>query len=56
MVAEGADYRDVVVMRHFMGMEFQEVARRMNGGDDGAKAIWQRTTRKLLTVIDGEPI
>jgi RNA polymerase sigma-70 factor, ECF subfamily len=45
------DYREVLVFRHFEGLSFPEVARRMGRSLDSVKNVWARALARLRRVM-----
>jgi RNA polymerase sigma-70 factor (ECF subfamily) len=41
------DHRDVLLLRHFRGLTFEEVAKRMHRTPDGARHLWSRALGQL---------
>jgi RNA polymerase sigma-70 factor (ECF subfamily) len=44
-------YREVIVLRHLEGLNFLEVARRMDRTEDGVKNMWVRALRRLRGLL-----
>jgi RNA polymerase sigma-70 factor (ECF subfamily) len=49
-----ADYRDVLLLRHFQGLTFPEVARRLDKTLDSVKNVWLRSLARLRRVLEEE--
>lgn len=47
------DYRDVLVLRHFEGLTFPQVAQRMNRTVDSVDKLWVRALAQLRTAFQG---
>jgi RNA polymerase sigma-70 factor, ECF subfamily len=47
-----ADYRDVLLLRHFQGLTFPEIARRLNKTLDGVKNVWLRSLARLRRTLE----
>jgi RNA polymerase sigma-70 factor (ECF subfamily) len=50
-----ADYREVLVLRHFEGLTFPEVARRLDKTLDAVKNVWLRGLARLRRTLEQEP-
>lgn len=48
------DYREVLVLHHFKGLTFQEVARRMDRSVDSVKQLWMRALVRLRRTLGDE--
>jgi RNA polymerase sigma-70 factor (ECF subfamily) len=48
-----ADYREVLILRHLEGLDFAEVAARMQRSVDSVKKLWARALARLRAM--GEP-
>jgi RNA polymerase sigma-70 factor (ECF subfamily) len=48
-----ADYRDVLLLRHFQGLTFPEIARRQGRTLDGVKNLWLRGLARLRRLLEG---
>lgn len=46
-----ADYRDVLLLRHFQGLPFPEIARRMDRTLDAVKNLWMRGLARLRRTL-----
>jgi RNA polymerase sigma-70 factor (ECF subfamily) len=50
-----ADYAEVIVLRHFEGLPFAEVAARLGRSQDSVKKVWVRALGRLREVLrEGE--
>jgi RNA polymerase sigma-70 factor (ECF subfamily) len=49
-----ADYRDVLVLRHFQGLAFPEIARRLGKTLDSVKNAWLRGLAQLRRKLEDE--
>jgi RNA polymerase sigma-70 factor, ECF subfamily len=47
-----ADYRDVLLLRHFQGLTFPEIARRLDKTLDGVKNVWLRGLSRLRGTLE----
>jgi RNA polymerase sigma-70 factor, ECF subfamily len=47
-----ADYRDVLVLRHFQGLAFPEIARRLDKTLDSVKNVWLRGLSRLRRTLE----
>jgi RNA polymerase sigma-70 factor (ECF subfamily) len=47
-----ADYRDVLLLRHFQGLTFPEIARRLGKTLDGVKNVWLRGLARLRRTLE----
>ncbi|MGB7327122.1 MAG: sigma-70 family RNA polymerase sigma factor [Rubripirellula sp.] len=47
-----ADYQQVIVMRHFDGLSFDEIANRMQRSSGAVRMIWLRAIRKLKLTLN----
>ncbi len=45
------DYREVLILRHIEGLDFPEIARRMNRTPGATRVLWVRALRKLRETI-----
>ena len=50
-----ADYRDVLLLRHFQGLTFPAIARRLGKTLDGVKNVWLRGLARLRRLMGEEP-
>jgi RNA polymerase sigma-70 factor (ECF subfamily) len=50
-----ADYRDVLLLRHFQGLTFPAIARRLDKTLDGVKNVWLRGLARLRRTLEEEP-
>jgi RNA polymerase sigma-70 factor (ECF subfamily) len=50
-----ADYRDVLLLRHFQGLTFPEIARRLGRTLDGVKNLWLRGLARLRRGLEESP-
>jgi RNA polymerase sigma-70 factor (ECF subfamily) len=50
-----ADYRDVIRLRHFEGLPFEEVARRMGRSAGASRMLWARALERLNEAVEGRP-
>lgn len=50
-----ADYRDVLLLRHFQGLTFPEIARRLDRTLDVVKNVWLRGLARLRRALEEEP-
>jgi RNA polymerase sigma-70 factor (ECF subfamily) len=50
-----ADYRDVLLLRHFQGLTFPEIARRLDRTLDGVKNVWLRGLARLRRTLEHDP-
>ena len=50
-----ADYRDVLLLRHFQGLTFPDIARRLGKTLDGVKNVWLRGLARLRRSLEEEP-
>jgi RNA polymerase sigma-70 factor (ECF subfamily) len=50
-----ADYRDVLLLRHFQGLTFPEIARRLGKSLDIVKNVWLRGLARLRRTLEDEP-
>jgi RNA polymerase sigma-70 factor (ECF subfamily) len=48
-------YREVLLLRHFEGLSFPEVARRLNRTVDGVKNVWARALARLRPLMEESP-
>ncbi len=48
------DYRDVLMLRHFRGLTFPEIARRLDKTLDSVKNIWLRGLSQLRRTLEDE--
>lgn len=46
-----ADYRDVIVLRHIEGLQFEAVAQRMERSPGAVRMLWLRALKKLRETI-----
>jgi RNA polymerase sigma-70 factor (ECF subfamily) len=49
-----ADYRDVLILRHFRGLTFGEIARRLGKSLDGVKNVWLRGLARLRRLLEDD--
>jgi RNA polymerase sigma-70 factor (ECF subfamily) len=49
------DYREVLTLRHLEGLEFTEVARRLNRSSGAVRALWIRALKKLREELTQGP-
>jgi RNA polymerase sigma-70 factor (ECF subfamily) len=49
-----ADYRDVLLLRHFQGLSFPEIARRLDKTLDAVKNVWLRGLGRLRRTLEAE--
>jgi RNA polymerase sigma-70 factor (ECF subfamily) len=49
-----AEYRDVLILRHFRGLTFAEVARRLGKSLDGVKNVWLRGLARLRRLLEND--
>jgi RNA polymerase sigma-70 factor (ECF subfamily) len=49
------DYREVLRLRHFEGLSFPEVARRLNRSVDSVKNVWARALARLRPLMEESP-
>ncbi len=49
-----ADYRDVLLLRHFQGLTFPAIARRLDRSLDSVKNIWLRGLAQLRRTLEEE--
>jgi len=49
-----AEYRDVLLLRHFHGLTFPEIARRLDKTLDGVKNAWLRGLARLRRTLEEE--
>jgi RNA polymerase sigma-70 factor, ECF subfamily len=49
-----ADYRDVLLLRHFQGLTFPEIARRLDKTLDVVKNVWLRGLARLRRTLEKE--
>lgn len=47
-----ADYRDVLLLRHFQGLTFPEIARRLDKTLDAVKNVWLRGLSRLRRTLE----
>lgn len=47
------DYREVIILRHFQGLPFSEVALRMNCSEEAIKKTWARALSALRRALGG---
>ena len=50
-----ADYREVLVLRHFQGLTFPEVAARMGRSLDSVEKLWVRALPRLRRALEAKP-
>jgi RNA polymerase sigma-70 factor (ECF subfamily) len=48
------DYRQVVLLRNLEGLDFPEVAQRMNRSDGAVRVLWVRALKRLRDELDAE--
>ncbi len=48
-------YREVIIMRHFEGLPFHEVAKRMQRSVDSVKKLWLRALPRLRNLLGALP-
>lgn len=48
-----ADYREVIVLRHYQGLPFEDVAQRMGKTSAAARKLWTRALEKLGRYMEG---
>jgi RNA polymerase sigma-70 factor (ECF subfamily) len=53
MQALPADYREVILLRHFQDLPFAEIARTMNRSVDSVEKLWVRGLARLRQVMGG---
>lgn len=51
-----ADYRDVIVLRNFEHLPFEEVARRMDRSPGAVRMLWLRALERLQQLATEDPI
>jgi RNA polymerase sigma-70 factor, ECF subfamily len=49
------DYREVLILRHLEGLEFPEVAQRMNRSAGAVRVLWTRALKKLREELQNGP-
>jgi RNA polymerase sigma-70 factor (ECF subfamily) len=49
-----ADYREVLVLRNFQGLAFEEVARRMGRSPGAVRMLWARSLERLQRELEGK--
>jgi RNA polymerase sigma-70 factor (ECF subfamily) len=49
------DYREVLLLRHFEGLSFPDVARRLGRTVDGVKNVWARALARLRPLMEESP-
>jgi RNA polymerase sigma-70 factor (ECF subfamily) len=49
------DYREVLILRHLVGLSFPQVARRLGRSLDSVKNLWTRGLAQLRDALGGEP-
>jgi RNA polymerase sigma-70 factor (ECF subfamily) len=50
-----ADYREIVVLRHFEELSFPEAARRMERSEDSVQKLWVRALASLRLIMQEAP-
>jgi RNA polymerase sigma-70 factor (ECF subfamily) len=50
-----AHYRDILLLRHFQGLSFPEIARRLGKTVDSVKKMWLRGLAQLRRALEQEP-
>jgi RNA polymerase sigma-70 factor (ECF subfamily) len=50
-----AHYRDILLLRHFQGLTFPEVARRLGKSVDSVKKMWLRSLAQLRRALEEQP-
>jgi len=48
-----ADYREVIVLRHFEGLTFPEIGRRMGRSLDSVEKLWVRGLARVRRLMGG---
>jgi RNA polymerase sigma-70 factor, ECF subfamily len=49
------DYREVLILRHLEGLDFPEVAKRMNRSAGAVRVLWTRALKKLREELQNGP-
>jgi len=47
-----ASHREVIVLRNFQGLSFEEIGRRMNRSSGAVRMLWLRAIRQLQNGMD----
>jgi RNA polymerase sigma-70 factor (ECF subfamily) len=50
------DYQEVIVLRNFERLPFDEVGRRMNRSRPAAQMLWMRAIKRLRAVLEGREV
>ena len=50
-----ADHREVLILRHLEGLDFAEVALRMNRSAGAVRVLWTRALKKLREELGAGP-
>jgi RNA polymerase sigma-70 factor (ECF subfamily) len=50
-----ADYREVLLLRHFQGLTFPAIARQLDKTLDAVKNVWLRGLARLRRALEEEP-
>ena len=51
-----ADYREVLILRHLEGLDFPDVARRMERSAGAVRVLWTRALKKLREELQSGPV